>query len=280
MANISIKRQLQSITADFNGTVETGFLYESAGKFYLPLTLDDFSAPDITLTAVAGALNATKLTSAVVGKFDNIREGDIVTSTSVGALTPPADTVRNCYTVKDLKYIVYADTFNASNLNVQAGDAVTGTGIGTNAVVDKIDYPTRRIFLSVASTASAAVDVTFEHPVRVTAVRTSKATANANQVDIDGTVSTAIVNSSVVFTPGAREAVMGVLQLQPVSNSTGSRLSYNAFISILDGTKVIGAANGLNNIDVASLNYVSIGTFGIELDRFLLTARVPSPTSV
>jgi hypothetical protein len=278
MVNIAFQRKLQSVVSEFDGVISAGYVAEAAGKFYLPLTFDDFSAPDISVSGVTLSNGATKLVGSA-GAFDNIRVGDIVASTSTGGITAKSAVTRTVYTVKGQKYVVYADTFNSSTIGVKAGDAVSGDGVAANSVVDRIDYDTRRIFLDKNLTASAVADLDFTPPTRVTAVRKSTATVNPNEVDIDSTVSSAGASSTVVFNNGAKEAVFAVLRLEPVDNETGSKLLINAAVAYLDGKLVQGSANGLNGIDVTALTYIGLTSLSVDGDLFITNARVPSPTT-
>jgi hypothetical protein len=128
----------------------------------------------------------------------------------------------------------------------------------------------------VGTAGTGAQDIIFTPPVRVTAVRDSKATANANQVDISVAVSTGSATAKdVVFAGGAREAVSHVIRLEPLNNTTGSKANYAVGVAVLDGKEVKGAANGLNNIDVTALTYTSVGTYNFDADSFLSLARNP-----
>lgn len=284
MASVSFKRQLQTIIATYNADFDPGLLTESAGKVYLPMVFNDFDAPDITVTGCTLTSGATKIVG-TAGAFDEVRVGDIITTTSTGSLTSITDvTVDNCVTIKDQNYVIYPDTLTSTTLDVRAGEYVTGGGIDTTAIVDRINYETRQIFLDELCTATGiqtSTDIlTFEKAVVVTAVRKSDATANANEIDINTTVATTGSNSTVTIVPGAREAVAAVIRLNPISNTTGSRLNVEVGVSYLDGTGVKGSKSGFNDIDVTALNYISLGTFGFDADTFLYNARIPKPTSV
>jgi hypothetical protein len=275
---ISILRQYQTTGAIASLELSTGYISNAGDTVYLPITLDNFSAPDITVTGVAGASAATVLTAAEAGAFDGLRVGDIVTSSSVGSFTAPAPVSRTCYTVQGQNYLVYAHTFTPSTLNVRAGDAVSGTGIAAGAKVDKIDYSTRRIFLTLANTASDEVSVTFQGSVRVTAVRKSTATVNPNQVDVSSAVDTALVASSVVFTPGIAEAPLAIFQIAPTGSTNNGTAKLSVGASRPDPLTLEYSADGVFGGDVTTLNYVNLGIFSIDLDSYLTDARVPRPT--
>jgi hypothetical protein len=273
MSTVTFKRALQTLTSTYTASVITGIITETAGKFYLPISLDSFDAPDISIDGCTLTSTQTKI-SGTTGAFDNVRVGDVVTSTSTGTLTAKSTvTINACYVVKLLSYIIYPDTADISG--IKAGDAVTGTGIGADCLVDKIDTVNRIIYLTVANTAAGANNITFTPPVRVTAVRKSTATANANQIDIDTTVATTGAASTVVITPGAGEAVIAVLKIEPLSNTTGGKLNINIAVSYGDGADVKGSTTGYSDLTFSTLSYSSLSTFGIDADTFLVDARLP-----
>lgn len=284
MATQTFQRQLAQIITAYAGDIDTGYIHEADNKFYIPFTFNNFTSPDLTPT-VNATTSQSKLTATVAGGFDNVRVGDILVSLSgAGAITAKATFDRTCYCPRGLNYVVYPHTFTSSTLNVQAGDAVTSATtnvLPAGVFVDKIDYATRRIFLTdVVGTAGDAVDaLTFAPPVRVTAVRTSTALANANQIDIDSTISTGGTGLTATISNGAREAVSHVLRVEPLSNTTGSKATYTVSVSTLTGLGVIGSANGLNNIDVTTLSYSTAGTYSFDADEFLVKARLPRPTT-
>lgn len=280
MATQVIKRPKLNTGIDYTFTLSAGWLTEQNNLFYLPLTFDNFSAPNLTKEATDGASAANTITAGTAGDFDDLRPGDEITASSVGTFTTPSTFTRDCVVVGNSKMVIYPNTFTASNLNVHAGDAVSGTGIGASAKVDKIDYSRRIIYLDVDNTADGAgITLTFAPPVRITAVRLSTATSNANQIDINTTIDDAIVDGDLTIKNGAREAVYAVLRTQDVDNTTGSRANTNIGVAYLDGKEVKGSASGLNGIDVTALNYVAVGTIGFDADAFLTNARVPKVNS-
>jgi hypothetical protein len=284
MAIQSFQRPLVTQASIFDATVTPGFITEdNADKFYLPIMYDNFTIPNLT-PVVNTTTGQARLNAVTAGDFDNVRVGDIVSSLSAGALTAKATIDRSCYAVKGQFYVVYPVTFTSSTLGVKVGDAVTGATanvIPANTVVDKIDYATRRIFLSNAvGTAGDIIDVlTFTPPVRVTAVRPSTATTNANQIDIDSTIATGANGATATIKGGAREAISHVLRIEPVDTTVGSRVAYQISVSILAGTAVVGSASGNSDIDFTTLAYVTVGTYNFDADVFLLAARLPRPVS-
>lgn len=285
MAVQTFQRQLQQILASYAGTVTTGFLYEAGNKFYIPITYDNFTTPDLT-PSVNATVGQSKLVASTAGAFDNVRIGDIVESLSGGgALTALTTVTHSCYAPEGQMYVVYPSDLTSVTLNVQAGDAVTSLTadvVPASTVVDKIDYNTRRIFLSNAVGVAGDVidDLTFAAPARVTSVRPSTSATNANEIDIDTTVSTGGSGLTATIVNGAREAVSHVVRLEPISNTTGSKVTYTASVSVLTGTEVKGAANGLNNINVENLNYTTVGSYSFDGDSFLINARLPRPASI
>ena len=279
MVAIAFQR-LQTIASTFNTTIAPGFTVTQGAKFHIPLTFDGFSSAvtprTVTATTVATAANGSGVTTitGTAGKFDQVRVGDIIDSLTTGTLAARAAVTVACATFQGLSYIVYPHTLDSTTLNVRAGDTVAGTGIGASAVVDRIEYATRRIFVTVASTATGgAITITFQSPARVTAVRTSTAVANPNQIDLDTTAATNGVASTLVILNGAREAVFAVLAITPVGDSTAGRVSINLGVSLLPGSNVVGSADGLNPITHSTLAFTGAGSFNLSGDTFLTDAR-------
>lgn len=278
MANLDFQRQLAQIFTTYDGDMTVGSVVESSNKFYLPLALDNFNPPDLTITAINGTSAATKLTGAS-GKFDNVRVGDVISATSVGTFTALTDvTITDAYLPNGKKYIVYPAS--ASFTNVMAGDAITGTSVGVGAVIDRVDTANRIIYVTVANTAESLEDVTIERQVRVTAVRTSTATANANEIDINTSVATTITNSTLTIEQGAKEAIFAVARLEPITNTTGTKFTVAVSVAYLDGLLVKGSLDGLSGLTLASLNYLGLGSIQVDGDAFLLNARYPRPDAV
>ena len=284
MATQSFQRQLQQTNAPFNATITTGFLYEASNKFYIPFTFDNFSAPDLTVTvnAVAGA---TKLVAVTPGALDEIRVGDVVNSLSSGTLTTKATFTRSCYCPRGQSYVIYPHTFTSSTLTVQAGDVVTSATanvVPSSTVVDKIDYATRRIFLSnpIGTAGDVTDTLTFAPPIRVTAVRLSTAATNPNEIDIDSTVGTGANGVIATIKNGAREAVSHIFRVEPLNSTASGKAEYSVGVAMMTGKEVKGSANGLNNIDATTVGYVNLGVASFDGDVFLTNARLPRPTSV
>lgn len=282
---IQFQRPLQTVQSTFNGTVNVGFNVTEAGTFHIPLTFDNFSdaVPDLSITGIALTTSSngagSNTISGTAGKFNNVRVGDILSDVSTGTLTPKDTVARTVHSFEGLDYVVYSNSFTSSTLGVQAGDSVSGIGIPTNTVVDRIEYSTRRLFLSNEATATGETELTITPAVRVTAVRTSTAPSNPNQIEIDTTVATNGTNSTLTVKNGAREAVFGVLRLAPVNDSNGSRASFNIGFSSIPGSSVRGSANGLNPINHSALTFSGAGSFSFNGDAFLTEARVPRPLS-
>lgn len=284
MANIAIKRPIINTLADFTSTLVAAAPKEISGSFYIPFSIDSFAAPAITITGCTLTSTQTRI-NGTAGAFDNVRVGDIVTSTSTGSLTAKtAITVDNCYTAQGLPFVTYPHTVDLVAVGVKAGDAVAGGGIPANTRVDKIDYDNRRIFLTNNCSASGIQTsgniLTFTPPIRVTAVRPSTATTNANQIDIDTSVATNGAASSVVITPGAGEAVAFVLKVTPVANTTGSQFSNTVEYALVPGSSVVGSASGFNNLTYNTLTYLSLPAIRFDLDSYLTDARLPRPASI
>lgn len=283
MGTISIKRALQEVSATYTLDTLSGVPFDSGNISYLPLIFDNFEddVPNISVTG-ATLTSGQGTISVGAGQADNVRVGDTISAASGGGtFTAPATLTRTCVTLQSLPILVYAHTLNSGTLGVHVGDAVSGTGIPVGAKVDRIDYAKRHIYLTANCTATASgIEVTVTPPVRVTAVRASTATSNANQIDINTTVDTGATGSTLTVVNGANEAVHSVLRIEPINNTTGARANFLVGVSHLDGKSVRGSANGLNNIDATTLTYTTVGTIGFDSETFLANARVPKPTAV
>src|SRR6056300_1522094 len=110
MLSINIVRQYSTSGVNTAVNLSTGYLSTVGTAYYLPLTIDNFSTPTISILNVDGSATGNTLVADNPGDFDTLRVGDIVTSTSVGAFNTPASFTRDCYTATGLKYIVYDDT--------------------------------------------------------------------------------------------------------------------------------------------------------------------------
>lgn len=281
MATVSFQRPLAVSTAATTADLDTGFIIEDTSKYYLPLTFNNFAAPNIVSTGITAVTGETKIScvaplTGVAGQLDNIRVGDIVVSgTGAFALTAKSTFTRTCSTFQGMPFIIYAHTFTSSTLNVKAGDAITGTGIPASTFVDKIDYATRRIFLTANATATGSDVMTFQPPVRVTAVRKSTATAFPNEIDIDSTIGTGATGVSVTFQVGLTEAAHNILKIEPISNTTGSRVSFSVSVSPTLPETLVPGNSGISDSSVTTLNYITVGTFGVDADAFFTKARLP-----
>lgn len=278
MVAVSFKRELITTQSTVNVDIIPGYLNETSDAMYLPLLVDDFTAPDLSITGCTLTSAATKIVG-TAGKFDDVRIGDIVSAASTGTLTAKATVERACGTFTGLKFVVYPSTNNSTNLGVKVGDAVTGTGIPANTVVDKIDHSTRRIFLDKNVTANGSeVTLTFAPPVRVTAVRPSTASSNANEIDIDSTVATNGANSTITIKTGGREAAVAILKITPVGSTSNGRVNVNVGFSSIAGAELVGTADG-QPANMNTRGYSSLGSLVIDADAYFLAARVPRPTN-
>ena len=276
MATAIVKRPLQVTEENTTVNLSYGTVQELGDAYYLPLTVDNVTVPDIVVADVSGANGATILTTTTVGGFDTVRVGDEIKSFAGSATFVAATpiTLADTYTVEGLKELKY-DFAYESGTGVKAGDVVTGTGIGAGAIVDKIDPASRTIYLTVANTASAVVSVTFTPPVRVTAVRRSTEATNPNQITVDRAVDVAAVDDTVTIASGVREAVYAVLKLNPKDNTTGSTLNLDLGVNYPNASQIAATANGLGVSAVETLGYTGLQGIGFNVDTFLTNLRVP-----
>jgi len=252
--------------------------------YYLPFFLSGIAAPTFTIANVNGVASTSTITAlapsvGTAGVFDSgIYVGDIITSVTTGSLTSPSTSTISCYTSSGLNYIVYPHTYTSSNLPMQSGDAISGTGIPSSTQVNTIDYTNRRIYLTNACTADGIATLTITPAIRVIAVRPSTATSNPNQIDISTTIATTITFATLTVLPGALDGMFGCLSLVPIGSSTSGKATFSVSAATLDGTKALGSISGFNGVDVTALSYGVLGTFSVNIDSFLLNARVPSPS--
>jgi hypothetical protein len=278
MASAILKRPLEVTDQSLTVNLSYGAVQELGDMYYVPLTLDDVSIPDISVTAVSGTTGSAFLTTATVGAFDNVRVGDVIkTFSGSGSVGTSTTTLVDCYTAGDLKEIKYTAAY-AANLTVKAGDAVSGTGIGVGAVVDKIDLASRTIYVTVDNTASGVADIAFDAPARVIAVSKSTEATNPNRITIDRNLATGPAAETLVIGGGVKEAVIAILQINPVDNTTGSRLSFNLGVHYPNATTIGGSATGLGDVSYATLGYTGLQGLSVDIDTFLTGLRVPRTT--
>jgi hypothetical protein len=275
MASAIVKRPVSVTEEDITVNLSYGDVQEIGDAYYIPLTVDDVVVPDITVAAVTGTDASAVLTTATVGGFDTVRVGDQIKSFSgVGDAGTVAIVLADSYVPEGLKEIKYTEAYEVG-LAVKAGDAISGTGIGVGALVDKIDVASRTIYTTVANTASGVADVTFTAPARVIAVRKSTEATNPNQITLDRAVVTGPTAESVVIGSGIKEAAFAVLRLNPQDNATGSRLNYNIGVSYPNALNMVATANGIGVAAYDTLGYTGLQGISVDVDTFLTGLRVP-----
>ncbi|MGL5923679.1 hypothetical protein [Chroococcidiopsis sp.] len=279
MATVIIKRPLAVAIQSTAIEVSMGVPTASGSDYYVPMVVNDSAAVPIGSPNAIAVGGQSKLKASTAGAFDTVRVGDVVSELSTGSLTvKPSVVLQDCYLASGTKIISYPDSPTSRILDIRAGDAVLASAdVDADTVVDRIDYAARTIYLSKPLLAGtpAIKNVTIKPVVRVTAVRLSTATADANEIDIDTTVATGAAQTAVTIVSGVREAVMGILRIQPLSNTTGSRLTVGVGVATPSGKLLIADVTGGSGLNPATQNYVSIGTFGIDADTWLTDIRVP-----
>lgn len=276
MATSLLKRALGLTTEDLSITVNYGRVQELGDAFYLPITIDGLSIPDISVTNCSGTTGQAVLTTLTAGGFDKLRVGDVVkTFSGTGDVGSSTSTIADTMVPQGLNYIVYPHTLNSGTLPCKAGDAVSGTGIASGATIDKIDYASRTIFLTANNTASGSVTVTITKPARIIEVRKSTEATNPNQVTLDRNLVGAASTETVVFGAGISEAVFAVLKINPLDNTSSSRLSLALGINYPSGLEVKGTNSGLGAVAYNTLGYTGLEGLSVDVDSFLTDARIP-----
>lgn len=248
---------------------------------YIPITIA-LAQADITASVIPIATQS-KLKAEVAGAFDNVRVGDFITAVATGSLTAKSNvSVTNAYLASGLKEITYDETYNSTNLGVKSGDAITvasaGTGIPANTIVTKIDYTNRKIYVDKALTETKLANLTITPKIRVTAVRKSTATANANEIDFDSTVATTGVAGNVTIKGGAVDGVFTVIRVTPVDSLTNAKATLSIASATLNGSEVKGSTEGFNGLVYDTLTYSNIGQYQTDLDTYRTLAGVAAPT--
>jgi hypothetical protein len=248
---------------------------------YIPITIA-LAQADITASVIPIATES-KLRAVVAGAFDNVRVGDFITAVATGSLTAKSNVaVNNVYLASGLKEITYDENYNSTNLGVKSGDAITvasaGTGIPANTIVTKIDYVARKIYIDKALTESKVASVSVTPKIRVTAVRKSTATANANEIDFDSTVATTGVAGNVTIKGGAVDGVFTILKVTPVDSLTSAKAVITIDTVSLNGSEVKGSVEGFNGLVYDTLTYNNIGRYETDLDTYRTLAGVAAPT--
>jgi hypothetical protein len=280
-SNIQTKVSVANPTVTVTNTLSTNPVQVIGDAQYVPVTID-LAQADITASVIPIATQS-KLKAEVAGAFDNVRVGDFITAVATGSLTAKSNvSVTNAYLASGLKEITYDETYNSTNLGVKSGDAITvaaaGTGIPSNTIVTKIDYAARKIYVDKALTETKLATLSITPKIRVTAVRKSTATANANEVDFDSTVATTGVAGNVTIKGGAIDGVFTVLRLLPLDNEVNSKAALSISTATLDGSQVKGSTEGYNGLAYDTLNYSNIGQYQTDLDSYRTKAGVAAPT--
>ena len=283
MSNISIKRALVNTQSTFTADLGTNPPTVVGDNIYVPVTI---ALAQTDISAVGSTLTATNtFIQGAAAAFDKVRVGDFVTAVTTGTLTPKAVLNRvGLYGVTGQSYLVYPDSYTAGTLGIKSGDLIAeetaGLAIPALTFVKKIDHATRRIFLSAALIETGLVNVDVTPRIRVTAVRTSTAVTNPNQIDIDSTVATNGAASTVTIKGGAVDGVLTVLKLTPVDSTTTGVGTIAIGGAQLTGSLVVGTDTGINNIpDDSTLTYITLGSYTTNIDTFLLNAGVVAPVS-
>ena len=246
---------------------------DTTDSFYIPVVYKDFAPTPFALTGQTVVSGAATFTPSAED-FAKLRVGDIVSAVSAGTVTipSPATYTRTAKVYNALDFIV----LTGSNSLPQDGDAISGTGIASGAVVTRIDTATRTVYLSAVNTesslAASNVTITVTPTVRITALNTTTrlVTLNANFAGTGTSVS-----GSLTFTPSAFNPVLYYLEAVH-SAATVDRLNVSVRTYLQTGAlayDVNGTAYDASTI--SSVSASPVGTFFINTDSYLTAARKP-----
>lgn len=269
MATISFERKKLDSTDTVPADISLGSVIVQPDAYYVPVTIDGFTAPSITLTGISGAASSNKLTSTVPGYFSNVRPGDVITA-GVVAAAGAGSTIPGVASNKGSKMIVYPATMTQATLGMQAGDGVTGTDIPAGTTIDRIDYNNKVIYLT-----NNATDTSIGSIVSVPPLRVLSKNANETELTISENITSALSSASVTIKPGAGEALLGVLRIKPVGSTANGTVSIEVSGYRNRGKDVIATSNGVGTVAPEAYNYVSLGSITLDADEFLQEARVP-----
>ncbi len=275
--SISTTGSRTSATLSVPVTIDIGDLptvgNDTTDSLYLPVVYRNFTATPFVLTGQTVVSGAATFTPSVED-FAKLRVGDVVSAVSAGTVTIPSPSTytRTAHVYHGLDFIV----LTGSSTLPKDGDGISGTGIGSGAVVNRVDTATRTVYLSVASTESSLVGspitITITPLVRISALNTTtrQVTLSANFAGTGTDVS-----GSLTFTPQAIHSVLYYLEAVH-SATTVDRLNIAIRAYIQTGALAYDATGtGTDSTTISSVTAVPVGTFFINTDSYLSNARKP-----
>lgn len=272
MSVLTFERKKLDVTNTYTATVTVGAVARQANDFYLPVTIDGFTTPDVVLASasIAGTSGQNKITSTTPDYFKAVYVGDIVSTTTDFVAGPSAPVLTDIALNALSNVFVYPSTFTSITLPLAAGDTVTSTSLPVNTVVDKIDYANRIVYLSNPSPVTIIENVTVIKPLRVTAknLTNTEITVSRNLSAVAGS------GGPLTVKRGAQEALLGLLKIAPVGSTTSGTVSLQVGAYKNQGDKVDYSANGSGYSAPEELNYVSLGSVSIDADAFLEAAGI------
>lgn len=246
---------------------------DTTDSLYLPVVYRDFTPTSFVLTGQTVVSGAATFTPSTID-FANLRVGDIVSAVSAGTVTipSPATFTRTAKVYEGLDFIVLTGT----SALPKDGDAISGTGIGSGAIVKRVDTASRTVYLTVVNTESSVVaspvTITVTPAVRITALNTTTrlVTLNANFAGTGTDVA-----GSLTFTPSPFDAVLYYLECVHTA-TTVDRLNIAVRTYSQTGTLAFDAdGTGTDDTTLASVGQQPVGNFFINTDTFLTNARKP-----
>ena len=275
--SISTTGSRTSATLSVPVTIDIGVLpavgNDTTDSLYLPVVYREFQTTAFTLTGQT-VVSGTATFTPSAEDFAKLRVGDIVSAVSAGTVTIPSPSTftRTAKVYEGLDFIV----LTGSSSLPKDGDAISGTGIGSGAVVKRVDTATRTVYLSVVNTESSVVaspvTITVTPVVRIASLNTTTrlVTLNAN---FTGTGTD--VSGSLTFTPSPFAAVLYYLEAVHTATTTDrlniavrAYLQTGALAYDLNGT-------GTDATSISTVTPQPVGTFFINTDTYLTNARKP-----
>lgn len=269
MSVITFERKKLDTTNTYTATVAVGSVASLGNDFYIPVTLDNFVVPDITLTAVSGVNGTAILSNTGVDYFKDLKVGDIV-STGLTTVVSSAVNLADIALTEDSTVFVYPATFNSMTLPLEAGDSLSSTSLPSGTKVDRIDYVNKLVFMSQPADATQIETIAISKPVRVLSKN-----ANSTEITLSKNLSAAVTNGTVVFKRGATEALLGMIKIAPVGSNSNGNVSIQVSGYKNSGENITYGPNGSGYNAPQNYNYVNLGNLTFDADEFLADAGIP-----
>lgn len=275
MSVVTFKRKKLETVNTETATVALGAVVQQGNDFYLPIVLDNFTVPNVTIPLVTGASGQSKMSSLTPNYFKKVKVGDELVS-GIDVVPPVNVTASDLSFTIGSNVVVYPSTMTSATLQVKVGDEILSTAVpGGSTFVDRIDYVNKLIYITEDATSTVYGSVQVKKPVRITAKNTAGTEITISTNLAQSGVDAAAAYGGVVFKKGATEALLCMLKVSPVGSSTGGNVSIQVSGYKGSGDKVEYTANASGASAPQSLNYVNLGTLSLDADEFLESAGIP-----